>query len=261
MVATGSPSGPGSERLPPDEPDPASTVDPGLVAASQRYLRAVRTTDDRGSALEAVRARIADAPATALDALSPDERLAFWLNIYNAATGAALLADPGRFEDRRRFFSEPRVTVAGDALSLDAIEHGILRGSQWKYGLGYIPNPFPSTFVRRHRVTEPDSRIHFALNCGAASCPAVAAYDAETVDSALDTAAESYLRSETVVEDGTAYVPRLLLWYRGDFGGGSGIRRLLREHGVVDPDAVSKVRYREYDWSLALDAFRSDGND
>ncbi|MDZ7745495.1 MAG: DUF547 domain-containing protein [Halobacteriales archaeon] len=121
------------------------------------------------------------------------------------------------------------------------------RGSQWKYGLGYVPNPFASTFVRRHRVAEPDFRIHFALNCGAASCPAVAAYDAETVEANLDAATKSYLRSETLVEERTAYVPRLLLWYRGDFGGRSGIRRILREYDVVGSrrrltDPVPRVR-------------------
>ena len=47
-----------------------------------------------------------------------------------------------------------------------------------------------------------------------------------------------------------------MLWYRGDFGGRRGIRRILREYGVVDLDEVSRIRYREYDWSLALDAFR-----
>jgi hypothetical protein len=241
-----------------DRPDSGSAAGPALVADSQRFLRAVRTSDDRGPALDAVRTRIADASPDRLTELGPDERLAFWLNVYNAATGAALLADPDRFEDRRRFFGESIVTVAGTGLSLDQIEHGILRGSQWKYGLGYVPNPFPSAFVRRHRVTDPDSRVHFALNCGAASCPAVAAYAAADVDDQLDRAAASYLRSETVVEDGTARIPRLLLWYRGDFGGRSGIRALLREYDAVDPDSISRIRYREYDWSLAIDAFRSE---
>lgn len=244
-----------------DRPDPGPAADPALVADSRRFLRAVRTPDGRGPALDTVRDRIADASPAQLDDLGPEERLAFWLNVYNAATGAALLADPERFEDRRRFFGKSIVTVAGTDLSLDQIEHGILRGSQWKYGLGYVPNPFPSAFVRRHRVADPDARVHFALNCGAASCPAVAAYDATDVDDQLDRAAGSYLRSETVVEGGTARVPRLLLWYRGDFGGRSGIRALLREYGVIDPDAVSRIRYREYDWSLALDAFRNGGED
>ena len=238
------------------EPDGAD-----LVADSLRFLRAVRSPGDRGPALDAVRERLADAPPAALDALGPDERLAFWLNVYNAAAGDALLADPDRFADRRRFFGEPIVTVAGEALSLDQIEHGILRGSQWKYGLGYVPNPVPSAFVRRHRVADPDPRVHFALNCGAASCPAVAAYDAGDVDDRLDRAAASYLKSETVVEGGTARVPRHLLWYRGDFGGGEGIRALLREYDAIDPDAVSRIRYREYDWSLALEAFRDGGKE
>ncbi|TKX87688.1 DUF547 domain-containing protein [Halorubrum sp. SS5] len=246
------------DRGPADDPDSTSTDSPSLVAASQRFLRAVRAPDDRGHALDAARERLADASPDELDALGPDERLAFWLNVYNAATGAALLAEPERFEDRRQFFGEPIVTVAGTDLSLDQIEHGILRGSQWKYGLGYVPNPFPSAFVRRHRVADTDPRIHFALNCGAASCPAVAAYDAADVEEQLDLAAGSYLRSETVVEDGTARVPRHLLWYRGDFGGRSGIRALLREYDAIDPDSISRIRYREYDWSLALDAFRTE---
>ena len=245
----------------PSESESAPASDTSPVAVSRRFLRAVRASEaddaERESACDALAALDPDA----LAALDSDERLATWLNVYNAATGDALLADPDRFDDRGRFFSEPVVTVADEALSLDDIEHGILRGSQWKYGLGYVPNPFPSDFVRRHKLAEPDWRIHFALNCGAASCPAVAAYDAETVDADLDVAAEEYLRSETVVEDGTAYVPRLMLWYRGDFGGRRGIRDILREYGPVDPDAVSRIRYREYDWSLALDAFRDRGAD
>ncbi|WP_280584981.1 DUF547 domain-containing protein [Halorubrum sp. Boch-26] len=159
----------------------------------------------------------------------------------------------------RRLFGEPIVAVAGADLSLDQVEHGVLRGAQWKYWLGYVPNPFPSAFVRRHRAAAPDPRVHFALDCGAASCPAVAAYDATDVDDQLDRVAGSYLRSATVFEDGTARVPRLLLWYRGDFGGRSGLRALLREYDAIDPDVISRIRYREYDWSLALDAFRSEG--
>ena len=230
-----------------------------LVDDSRRFLRTARSGmegagGDRQTTRGPARQRLAEADPTDLEAFNADERLAFWLNVYNAATGDALRSDPDRFEDRRRFFSVPIVTVAGAELSLDEIEHGILRRSQWKYGLGYVPNPFSSDFVRRHRVVDPDPRIHFALNCGAASCPAVAAYAADTVDDDLDRAAETYLTGETVVEGGIAYVPRLLLWYRGDFDGGSGIRRLLRD--VVDPNAVSRIRYREYDWSLALNAFR-----
>src|SRR6056297_951656 len=114
------------------------------VDASRRFLRAVRAGEERDAEREAARDALAGLAESDLDALTPDERLAFWLNAYNAATGDALLSDPTRLANRRQFFSTPRLTVAGEALSLDAVEHGILRGSQWKYGLGYVPNPFPS---------------------------------------------------------------------------------------------------------------------
>ena len=228
------------------------TPDPDPVDAAREFLRAVRTDGDVGAA----RRRLDALSPGALDALDPAERLALWINVYNAATGDALLDDPTRLSNRRRFFGSPVVSVAGAELSLDEIEHGILRRSQWKYGLGYLPNPFPSAYVRRHRVAEPDPRIHFTVNCGAAACPAVFAYDPATVDEQLDHAAETYLRGETVVADGTARVPRLMLWYRGDFGGTSGIRKWLRRCGVIDPDATPKIRYREYDWTPSLEPFR-----
>ena len=58
------------------------------------------------------------------------------------------------------------------------------------------------------------------------------------------------------VADGgrSVIVPRLLLWYLGDFGGRGGIVRLLREHGFVGPEAAPKVTFGDYDWSLAVDA-------
>ena len=229
-----------------------AAAEPAPVDAAKEFLRAVRTDGD----VDAARRRLGALSPAALDALDAPERLSFWINVYNAATGDALLGDPTRLSDRRRFFGAPVVSVAGTDLSLDEIEHGILRRSKWKYGLGYLPDPFPSAFVRRHRVAEPDPRIHFAVNCGAAACPAVFAYDPATVDEGLDHAAETHLRSETVVADGTARVPRVMLWYRGDFGGTSGIRDWLRRYGVIEADAAPRVRYREYDWTPSLDPFR-----
>lgn len=61
---------------------------------------------------------MASAPKEDLERLDTDERLAFWLNVYNAATGAGSLAEPERFEHRRRFFGESIVTMAGTKLSL-----------------------------------------------------------------------------------------------------------------------------------------------
>ena len=231
--------------------------DHDFVTLSERFLREARSGEHRGPA----RTRLAEGVESAISDLDHSEGLAFWLNVYNAAARAALTDKPAQFENRRRFFSKPLVIVSGTVLSLDQIEHGVLRRSQWKYGLGYVPNPFQSAFVRRHRLDELDPRIHFALNCGAASCPPIAAYAAASIDEQLDQATEQYLRDEIVRESGVIYVPRLLLWFRGDFGGRSGIRRMLREYGCIGLDERPRVRYRSYDWSLALDEFLDSDDD
>ena len=224
------------------------------VALSTAFLAEIRDGQTRGPARE----RLAKLPEERLDALDRRGRLAFWLNVYNAAAHAALAERPERFENRRRFFSAPLVTVAGEELGLDTIEHGIIRHSSWKYGLGYVRDPFPSAFERRHRLSARDFRIHFALNCGAASCPAIAAYTAENVDLELHRSTATYLSTESVVDGDTVRVPRLMLWYRGDFGGRRGIKRILREYGVVNEPGRYRVRYRDYDWSLAVGRFHGE---
>jgi len=54
-------------------------------------------------------------------------------------------------------------------------------------------------------------------------------------------------------------VPRPLLWYRGDFGGRSGIRTFLREYDVIPDDATPSLRYADWDWSLFPGDYANDG--
>ncbi len=53
-----------------------------------------------------------------------------WLNIYNAFVQKLLTDNPGKFKKRNSFFSDQQITLAGRQLSLDDIEHGILRRSK-----------------------------------------------------------------------------------------------------------------------------------
>lgn len=239
-------------------------------AAARRLLEAIRAGDDPDSYL----ATLADADGPALAPVRTDRAraLAFWLNLYNAGTQLLLARRPALYERRLRvvrFFRAPCVTVAGRDLSLDTIEHGILRGSRSKYGLGYLPRllprvrpgPGPGDFERRYRLAAPDPRIHFALNCGAESCPAIRSYAPGTVDEQLDAATRAYLEA-TVDYDaaaGRARLPRVFLWYRGDFGGGAGIRALLREHGAIPDGADPRLRYRQWNWSRAPRKFEAEG--
>jgi len=224
----------------------------GPVPCVQALLDATRTDGDVEMHLAALAAYDDDA----LVPLREDRRiaLAFWLNLYNAATQLLLDRRPELYESALRtvrFFRAEAVTVAGTPLSLNDIEHGILRGSQSVVGLGYLPRLRPSAFERRYRLESVDPRIHFALNCGAASCPAIRRYEPDRVDEQLDLATRSYLESsvEYDADAGVVRVPRVFLWYRGDFGGGSGIREFLAAYDAVPAGAEPRIRHRSWDWS------------
>ena len=232
------------------EPD----ENPTTVAVD--LLVATRTGDDPDPSLAALAGYDHDDLAAVRD--DRERALAFWINLYNAGTQLLLERRPELYESPLRFvrfFRADAVTVAGHGLGLDAVEQGILRGGRSKYGLGYLPR-LPWPFERRHRV-ECDPRVHFALNCGAESCPPIRAYDPDRVDDQLDAATASYLAG-TVEHDpaaGVVRLPRLFLWYRGDFGGRGGIRRFLRAYDAIPADANPKFRYRSWDWSRAAGKF------
>jgi hypothetical protein len=233
-------------------PVPGPSGDQCLEIAG-RFLAAATAGTRDGQAVEDLAALDPVALAAALT--DPAYRLAFWINVYNGAVRARLLRDPDAYRRRWRFFEAPAVNVAGHVLSANAIEHGILRRSAMVLGLGYVRNPFPSRFERLQRVERLDPRVHFALNCGARSCPPLAAWDPRELDAQLDAAAATYLRGETTVLAGgtEVRVPRLLLWYRGDFGGREGIVRLLRQHAIIDDGATPSIRFGDYDWTLDVE--------
>ena len=220
------------------------SAEPGRLAVE--YLLAARTGSDEAGAPGRELARLE--PSELGIALGDDgARLAFWIDVYNATVLCARPPDLLHLSGRRRFFGRPAVTVAGETLTFDDIEHGLLRRSRWKLGLGYVPNLRPSPFERRQRLRRVDARIHFALNCAAASCPPISAYRAADIDEQLDLATRSYLRS-TVVSDATSTeVPALFLWFMGDFGGPPGVRRFLRDHGVAGWGR--RLRFATWDWT------------
>ncbi|MFB6117259.1 DUF547 domain-containing protein [Halosegnis sp.] len=224
------------------------------VAHSRRLLDAVRQDEGVEEAFAAV-ATLEEATLQPVREERP-AALAFWLNCYNAATQRLLAERPGLYESPLRmvrFFRAEAITVAGTPLSLDDIEHGILRGSRSKYGLGYLPRLADGPFIDRYRLAL-DPRVHFALNCGAASCPAVRYYDPDEVDAQLDRASETYLAS-TVDYDpdaGEVRLPRLFLWYHGDFADPVG---LLARYGIIPEGADPSVRYQSWDWTQAPGKF------
>lgn len=183
------------------------------------------------------------------------QKLAFWINIYNAYIQVILSKNPELYEDRQAFFNEDRIIIAGEKVAFSKIEHGIIRKSQWPLGLGEIRKWFPNKFERRLRVSKRDYRIHFALNCGAKDCPSVAIYEADRLEEQLKKSTAMYLKKTTDYDASKKQVAitSLFSWFRGDFGSKNDVKKILKAQGLIPTTKNVDITYENYDWTLDLD--------
>ncbi len=188
---------------------------------------------------------------------SNNKRLAFWVNIYNGYIQLILREQPELYDDRGTFFKKDQIKIAGETISFAKIEHGIIRKSQWEYGLGMIRKWFPNKFERKLRVEKRDYRIHFALNCGAVDCPPIAIYEWERLDDQFKKGSSLYLKRTTDFseEKKEVAITSLFSWFRGDFGGKRGIRNILKKENLIPTTKDINLTYKNYDWTLDLDNF------
>ncbi|MCZ6698139.1 MAG: DUF547 domain-containing protein [Planctomycetota bacterium] len=231
------------------------------VGWTEQGMRYGPNTDAAVADLARASAALADfQPASRL--ASRDEALAFWLNLYNAMVihGAMVFRVRRAMTEVPRFFKRTRYIIGGRMFSLDVIEHGILRQNRGHPLRFFLPQLMPWD-SRRSLVLRPmDPRIHFALNCGAASCPPIRHYTAERIDKELEQAAGAFIRGRgvTVEPDGGVLLSRIFRWYARDFGW-TRRKQLQTAVAFLNPDqggpllsaAPRSIRYAPYDWSFA----------
>ncbi len=234
---------------------PDGTFDPAMDPnqLSEDFLEGLKAGRDVSGIVEQLADYKPGNLAAALD--TRDEKLAFWVNVYNGMVQYLLTESPNLYDDRGDFFGTPRFTVAGQELSPNEMEHGIIRGGENRLGLGFIPQLFPSTFERTFRIKGGDSRVHFALNCGASDCPPVAIYSPATFDEQIDASVRAYLadHSEIAERDGDRVLVTspLFQWFKGDFRDHDGVDDFLVDYGVLTGDNKNiKREYEDYDWTL-----------
>ncbi len=191
-----------------------------------------------------------------LEAVSPDsapdrfptdeDALAYWINAYNAFVLHAVIEEyPIRSVWKAKdgqFFERLRHVAGGRAVSLNDIEHRILRG----------------------RFREP--RIHFAINCASNGCPPMRprAYESAGLRETLEAATRQFLASEwncrVDAAEAKIYVSRIFRMYAEDFAGDAdstveyrrGVLRFVAEHtGLPLPTLETfELVYNTYDWGL-----------
>lgn len=226
------------------------------VELSQAYLKAVKAGQDT----EGIRQALAGLTVNELQAALQQQsrRQAFWINLYNALAQESLNKETmQQASARNKAFRKKRLTVAGNQMSLNDIEHGMLRKSNLLWGLGFLRNPFPGSFERRLRVHTLDPRIHFALNCGAASCPPIHFYEPDQLSRQLDRATMNYLHQMVEKDHQRVKLPKVFSWFRGDFGGKEGIYTFLRRYELIAPTERPALAFQGWDWSPQLGKFSS----
>lgn len=150
-----------------------------------------------------------------------DEKKAFWINLYNGLTNYQIISHQLKESvwELPDFFSGRKFRVGDFLMSLDDIEHGILRQNGPRRN--GKPRQFQSTDpMLELMVDQFDPRIHFALNCGSVSCPPLAFYTAENMNEELALAEESFVAREFLIDhvNKTIHCSEIFIWYRDDFG-------------------------------------------
>eukprot|EP01090_Pellita_catalonica_P006056 TRINITY_DN16254_c0_g1_i1.p1 TRINITY_DN16254_c0_g1~~TRINITY_DN16254_c0_g1_i1.p1 ORF type:complete len:242 (-),score=48.09 TRINITY_DN16254_c0_g1_i1:14-739(-) len=182
----------------------------------------------------------------------------FFINIYNALVihATVVLGQPKTALQRSRFFTRVSYEIGGNTFSLNDIEHGILRGN--RKAPGKLKKQWNSNNPRaKFELNTFDQRIHFALVCGAKSCPPIRIYTEENIDKALTWAAEGFCSDEVVVEGNTVTMSKLFSWYKKDFGKNK--IELLQSIGKFKSDdavflellkntSEVKIKFFDYDW-------------
>lgn len=230
---------------------PCTEVDPAhgaWTAVLERRVRDGRVdyaglrTDD--APLNAYLATLSGTCARDYERWSPADRIAFWINAYNAFTIRLVLDHypigsirrigwlPGA-AFRERFI--PMHGLQGGAISLDDVEHRTLRSA----------------------FREP--RIHFALVCAARSCPALRreAYRGADLDRQLDDQGRLFLRDprRNRVDPAarTLRLSSIFSWFRDDFVSAAGsLPAFVAPYlGGADGDVTGfAVEFLDYDWTL-----------
>ncbi len=192
----------------------------------------------------------------------PAERVAFWLNAYNALVLealAALVAEQGPEADVSRDDFEIYVThayrVAGFELTLEELEHLVLRGDPAYPDVRGTPATLVEPLLDQHRLLfegDLDARVDFAISFGTHGFPPMPsrAYRAATLDAALDARVADFVNDPAVGANERG-VSVLFEWFERDFVLDAGsVRGFIASHLDRDIREVAVDASLVFAWTV-----------
>ena len=163
---------------------------------------------------------------------SIQELLAYYINLYNAATVKLILENyPTKsIKDIDGAWTKGHVSVGNKELSLGGIENGILR-----------------------KMNEP--RIHFAINCASMSCPKLLneAYTAAKINEQLERVSKEFINSDkNEISPQTPKLSSIFDWYQKDFtvNGKKDVIGFINKYSKTKINQGVALTYKNYDWNL-----------
>lgn len=192
----------------------------------------------------ALKAYVATLQAAAPSRFGRAEAMAYWINLYNARTLDVVL-------DRYPVSSIKKINLGGG---------GIFGGGPWSKPLMTVEGRALSLDDIEHRIVRPlfgDPMCHYALNCASYSCPNLATepYTGENAGRLMADSARAYINHPRglSIDGGAITASRIYAWYAGDFGG----RDRLKPHWktfagdrLASRIDAARIAGYSYDWTL-----------
>ena len=195
--------------------------------------------------LESLRNYISSLENIDPESLSDKERFAFYANLYNAKTLDIVIShypvesirdiDLGGGIFANGPWKKEVVVVNGEPLSLDNIEHDILR-PEYK-----------------------DPRVHYAVNCASIGCPnlRIKPWEENKLNKELDQAARDYINHPrgVLIEDNKLIISKIYKWFSEDFGDNdqeiiNHLKLYAKPNLKKQLEDFSKIDGYGYAWSL-----------
>jgi hypothetical protein len=168
---------------------------------------------------------------TPVDAWSQNEKLAYYINLYNAGTVALILENYPleSIKDIKSPWGKARLEIGSEPISLGDLEHKILR-----------------------KMNEP--RIHFAINCASYSCPKLLneAYTPDKMEKQLQAVTSNFINdpSKNKITANSLELSAIFKWYKSDFTQKRSLITYLQPYTKISLKKDAKISYLSYDWRL-----------
>jgi hypothetical protein len=166
-----------------------------------------------------------------IDELSKSEKLAYWINAYNALTIDLILRHYPlqSIKDIKNPWDQRLWKFGNKWLSLNDIEHQILR-----------------------KINEP--RIHFAIVCASESCPKLLnkAFNADELEMQLTNATKAFLsdRSKNEISKNSIKLSKIFKWFAKDFKADGSLIDFLNQYTEIEISDKAKKSFKDYNWDL-----------